>query len=95
MNKEDLVKIIQENSYFSYAKSCESVEGILDIMSEHLVKRGRIEFSGFGSFFVRVYKGKCRRNPKIETWTGYKKNLRVRISPRVLKNLNNINKEII
>jgi len=64
MNKSELVESLANEKNLTYKKSEEIVNLIFDSMAETLVKGGRIEIRGFGSFVVKDYKAYMGRNPK-------------------------------
>jgi len=64
MNKSELVENLANEKNLTYKKSEEIVNLIFDSMAETLIKGGRIEIRGFGSFVVKDYKAYMGRNPK-------------------------------
>lgn len=64
MNKSELVEALASKKELTYKKAEEIVNILFDSMSDTLVKGGRIEIRGFGSFVVKDYKAYQGRNPK-------------------------------
>lgn len=64
MNKSDLIERLAEETGHPYQTVNEAVHLIFDLMSEELVRGGRIEIRGFGSFAVRTYAAYSGRNPR-------------------------------
>ena len=64
MNKSELVESLANNKNLTYKKAEEIINLIFDSMSDTLVKGGRIEIRGVGSFVVKDYKAYMGRNPK-------------------------------
>lgn len=64
MNKSELVEALASKKELTYKRAEEIVNILFDSMSDTLVKGGRIEIRGFGSFVVKDYKAYQGRNPK-------------------------------
>ena len=65
MNKSDLVNMLEQKIKTLSHKEVESiVDTIFDKMTDALVKGGRIEIRGLGSFEVRTREPRQGRNPK-------------------------------
>ena len=65
MNKSKLINILSDRFSQLVHKDAElSVKAILDSMSESLIKKGRIEIRGFGSFSLNYRPSRVGRNPK-------------------------------
>jgi len=64
MNKSELVESLASKRNLTFRKSEEIINLIFDQMSTTLVRGGRIEIRGFGSFIVKEYKSYMGRNPK-------------------------------
>ena len=65
MNKSKLVKnLIERNQFLSKNDVEDSLNLILNNLSDTLAKRGRIEIRGFGSFSTRKRNKRISRNPK-------------------------------
>lgn len=64
MNKSELIESIAEKSTITRKRSEVLVNLILDSMTAELVKGGRIEIRGFGSFTVKQYGAYTGRNPR-------------------------------
>ncbi|ALC16674.1 DNA-binding protein [Desulfuromonas soudanensis] len=64
MNKSELVEALANEKNLTFKKSEEIVNIIFDSLSSELIRGGRIEIRGFGSFVVKDYKAYMGRNPK-------------------------------
>jgi integration host factor subunit beta len=64
MNKSELVEALSLQQDLTYKKAEEIINLMFDTMTEELIKGGRIEIRGFGSFVVKDYKSYVGRNPK-------------------------------
>ena len=64
MTRADLVNHISEKSGITRVKAETVVNTIFDSMIEALLKDGRIEIRGFGSFVNREYGAYQGRNPR-------------------------------
>lgn len=64
MNKSELVEALSLEKDLTYKRAEEIVNLMFDSMTDELVKGGRIEIRGFGSFVVKDYKSYTGRNPK-------------------------------
>lgn len=64
MTRADLVNHISEKSGITRVKAETVVNTIFDSMIETLLKDGRIEIRGFGSFVNREYGAYQGRNPR-------------------------------
>ena len=65
MKKPELVnKIFKELNYYTKQDIDEGTTAILELISESLQNRDRIEIRGFGNFTVKHLLGKEARNPK-------------------------------
>jgi len=64
MNKSQLIDVLAEELLFPQKQAEEVVNIFFDTISEGLVKEGRAELRGLGSFQVKEYKGYVGRNPK-------------------------------
>lgn len=68
MNKSDLVKKISSNlNSYSEDDIEQSVNLILNLISESLQKRERVEVRNFGTFSIRSREERLSRNPKTGT----------------------------
>jgi len=68
MNKSDLIKVLNENNlFFSINDTNDSVNLIINFISESLSDKNRIELRNFGTFSVRQRKKRISRNPKTGT----------------------------
>nr|WP_320050825.1 HU family DNA-binding protein [uncultured Desulfuromonas sp.] len=64
MNKSELIEALSLEKDLTYKRAEEIVNLMFDSMTQELVKGGRIEIRGFGSFVVKDYKSYTGRNPK-------------------------------
>jgi integration host factor subunit beta len=65
MTKSDLVKHLSEKHPGLKQKEIETIVDIIfDSMADELVKEGRVEIRGFGSFSVRYREARTGRNPR-------------------------------
>lgn len=64
MNKSDLITELSKEQGLSLAQAREVVNTLFAGIVNTLVKGGRVELRGFGSFKVKKYKGYKGRNPK-------------------------------
>ena len=68
MNKSDLInKISNKSDLFSKEDIEKSVNTILALISESLIKKNRIEVRSFGTFSIRTRERRLSRNPKTGT----------------------------
>ena len=64
MNKSDLIEALAEKEEIQNKEASDIVNMIFDGFADTLIKDGRIELRGFGSFTVRHYKSYTGRNPR-------------------------------
>lgn len=64
MNKSDLIVALAKKENISEAIAIKIVNLVFDGFTDTLIKGGRIEIRGFGSFTVRQYRAYTGRNPK-------------------------------
>ena len=65
MNKTELVAAIAERAEISKKDSEKAVKAFIDVVTEELKKEEKVQLVGFGTFEVRVRKGREKaRNPK-------------------------------
>ncbi len=64
ITKADLTKMIAEKAKLQDKQAEMVVNLVFDMMVDALMKNGRIEIRGFGSFVNREYKAYTGRNPK-------------------------------
>ena len=68
MIKSELIqKISDKKNYFSKSDVEESVNSILNFVSEVLHNSDRVEIRNFGTFSVRYREKRLSRNPKLGT----------------------------
>lgn len=64
MNKSDLIEILAAKVNQPRKRAEDVINLIFDSMLDTLVKGGRIEIRGFGSFFPKEYGSYVGRNPR-------------------------------
>ena len=67
MNKSDLTAALAEKLEIPKVRAADAVNGVFDLMQEHLTSGGKVTISDFGTFTVskrRAFKG---HNPKNGT----------------------------
>ncbi|MCX7675404.1 MAG: integration host factor subunit beta [Bdellovibrionaceae bacterium] len=64
MTRADLIKKLAELLSIPETKAQVSVEAIMESSTLQLIKGGRLEIRGFGTFSVRQYEGRKGRNPR-------------------------------
>ena len=68
MNKSDLIiKILNKSDNFSQDDIDKSVNTILDLISQSLRSKNRVEVRNFGTFSIRSREQRISRNPKMGT----------------------------
>ena len=64
MNKSNLIEELSKEAGLPLTKAADVVDTLFKSIENALVKGGRVELRGFGSFKVKKYKGYRGRNPK-------------------------------
>ncbi len=64
MNKTELIEIVSKNAELTKKESAAAVDALLDGIVEGLVKDGKVQLIGFGSFEVRTRTARTGRNPR-------------------------------
>ena len=64
MNKTELIAAVAEKAHLSKKDAEAAVSAVLDAVTDELVKGGKVQLIGFGSFEVRERAAKQGRNPK-------------------------------
>ena len=64
MNKTELIAAVAEQANLSKKDAEAAVSAVLDAVTDELVKGGKVQLIGFGSFEVRERAAKQGRNPK-------------------------------
>ena len=64
MNKTELIAAVAEKANLSKKDAEVAVSAVLDAVTDELVKGGKVQLIGFGSFEVRERAAKQGRNPK-------------------------------
>lgn len=64
MNKTELIAAVAEKANLSKKDAEAAVSAVLDAVTDELVKGGKVQLIGFGSFEVRDRAAKQGRNPK-------------------------------
>ena len=90
MNRSELVATFAQRHNISKKRADQLVSLIFEEMKDALARGEGIEFRGFGSFFVKEYKGRTAKNPKSgeKVWMSTRKKVRFRASKVLLSNLN-------
>ena len=66
MNKSDLVAAIAEKANVSKKAAEESLNAMLDVVRDALVKGDKVQLVGFGSFEVRTRAARKGHNPQTK-----------------------------
>ena len=66
MNKSDLIGALAKRANITHKKAAEVCNLIFDELVLELIKGGRIEIRGFGSFANKEYESYVGRNPKTK-----------------------------
>ena len=64
MNETELIAAVAEKANLSKKDAEAAVSAVLDAVTDELVKGGKVQLIGFGSFEVRERAAKQGRNPK-------------------------------
>ena len=64
MNKTELIEIVSKNAELTKKESAAAVDALLNGIVEGLVKDGKVQLIGFGSFEVRTRTARTGRNPR-------------------------------
>tara|TARA_B100000214_G_scaffold344393_1_gene293528 strand:+ start:306 stop:584 length:279 start_codon:yes stop_codon:yes gene_type:complete len=68
MNKSDLIKNIKNKSdLFDEGDIEKSINSILNLITESLTTKNRVEVRNFGTFSIRTREQRLSRNPKTGT----------------------------
>ena len=66
MNKADLVSAVAEKTGLSKKDSEKAVNAAFDVISDELVKGGKVQLVGFGSFETKERSARIGRNPRTK-----------------------------
>jgi integration host factor subunit beta len=90
MNRSTLVAKLAQRHGLSNRKAEELTSLMLQEMGAALAQGDRIEFRGFGSFFVKSYDARTAKNPKSGDflWIKDRKKVRFRASGLLLSKIN-------
>jgi DNA-binding protein HU-beta len=66
MNKADLVSAVAEQAGLSKKDSEKAVNAAFDAISAELVKGGKVQLVGFGSFETKTRNARVGRNPRTK-----------------------------
>ena len=66
MNKAELVAAVAEKSGLSKKDSEKAVNAAFDAISDELVKGGKVQLVGFGSFETKERNARVGRNPRTK-----------------------------
>ena len=64
MNKTELIAVVAEKAELSKKDAEKAIKAFTDAVSEELVKGGKIQLVGFGTFKVNHRAGRTGRNPQ-------------------------------
>jgi integration host factor subunit beta len=67
MNKSDLINKLDKKNLFKYDDLENSVNLVLNLISETLINSDRVEIRNFGTFSTRSRQKRLSRNPKTGT----------------------------
>ena len=90
MTKSQLIEEVALQNNLPKTLAAKVVNAMFEEMGIALTSGERIEFRGFGSFYVREYKKYTARNPRTGegVQVPYRKRIRFRMSELMLKKLN-------
>jgi DNA-binding protein HU-beta len=66
MNKADLVSAVAEKAGLSKKDSEKAVNAAFDVIADELVKGGKVQLVGFGSFETKERSARVGRNPRTK-----------------------------
>jgi DNA-binding protein HU-beta len=66
MNKADLVSAVADKAGLSKKDSEKAVNAAFDVISDELVKGGKVQLVGFGSFETKERSARVGRNPRTK-----------------------------
>ena len=66
MNKTELIAVVAEKAELSKKDAEKAIKAFTDAVSEELVKGGKIQLVGFGTFEVRERKARKAQNPQTK-----------------------------
>ncbi len=64
MKKNDFITLVSERADMSKKDAEQAVNAVIDSIEEALMKGEKIQFTGFGTFEVKVRPERTGRNPK-------------------------------
>lgn len=64
MNKKELVQEISKRTGLSVSNSEKALTGLTRVIQEELIKGGKIQIVGFGTYEVREHSQRTGRNPR-------------------------------
>ncbi|MBD3245228.1 MAG: hypothetical protein GF335_04510 [Candidatus Moranbacteria bacterium] len=64
LNKADIVDAVSQKTGQSKKDTLETVDVLLNEISQNIKNGKKVNFTGFGSFMVRTRKGRIGRNPR-------------------------------
>ena len=90
MTKAELILCFAKENNLPNRTSERIIKAIFEEIEEALIRGSRIEFRGFGSFFVKDYDEYVARNPKNgkKTKVQPRKKVRFRLSEQLLVRIN-------
>lgn len=66
MNKTDLVNVVAEKAGISKKSAEQTIGVVFEAITEGLVKEGKVQLVGFGTFEVKQRSARMGRNPKTK-----------------------------
>lgn len=66
MNKSELIAAVAEKAAISKKDADKAVAAVIDAVTEELVKGGKVQLVGFGTFEVRARGERKGRNPQTK-----------------------------
>ena len=67
MNKTELIAVVAEKAELSKTDAEKAIKAFTDAVSEELVKGGKIQLVGFGTFEVRSRSARQGRDPRTNS----------------------------
>lgn len=64
MNKQDLITAVAEQTDLTKKDADKAVNTVFDVIEKELVKGGKVQIIGFGTFSARQNKARKGRNPR-------------------------------
>lgn len=64
MNKTDFADQLSQKTNIPKSKALESTNAVLDILTEAMARKEKVQFTGFGSFETKYSSQRMARNPQ-------------------------------